>query len=323
MMSAPYPLWWDEHLHPEDRERASAGVLAVIESGGQFWSGEYRFRRADQSYAHILDRGYIMRDQQGVPICMIGAMQDITERKRVEQALRASEETARSFQEQLKALHRLSSELSAATSFDDLCRMAVELGCSRLGFDRLGLWFIDDDPRFKLGSFGIDEQGNLRDERGIRTRIGTSSLPEDVFFDAFPMHFDDDAELYNGQGEVVGRGWNGMAALWDSERPIGFISADNLLSRLPVSPYQMELLTLYGSTLGYLVVRMRAALGVGAADQPSARFSWRPRTRSWRRSAIRFRTICGRRCGMSMVSRGCWPSAREIDWTKPRRATCA
>jgi PAS domain S-box-containing protein len=255
-----YPLWWDEHLHPDDRARASAGVLAVLESGGQSWSGEYRFRRADQSYAHILDRGYVMRDQQGVPIRMIGAMQDITERTRAEQALRASEELARSFQEQLKTLHTLSSELASAASFDDLCRMAVELGCRRLGFDRLGLWFIDDDPHFKLGSFGIDEHGNLRDERGIRTRIGTSSLSEEVFFDAFPMHFVDDAELYNDQGQVVGRGWNGMAALWDSERPIGYISADNLVGRLPASPYQMELLGLYGSTLGYLVVRQRAAL---------------------------------------------------------------
>ncbi|MEO7908331.1 MAG: GAF domain-containing protein [Roseiflexaceae bacterium] len=255
-----FPLWWDEHLHPDDRARASASVLAVLESGAQFWSGEYRFRRADQTYAHLLDRGYVMRDQHGTPTRMIGAMQDITERTRAEQALRASEETARSFQEQLKTLHALSSELASADSFDDLCRMAVELGCSRLGFDRLGLWFMDDDPHFKLGSFGIDEHGNLRDERGMRTRIGTSTLAEEVFFDAFPMHFVDDAELYNDRGELVGRGWNGMAALWDSERPIGFISADNLLRRLPVSPYQMELLVLYGATLGYLVVRQRAAL---------------------------------------------------------------
>ncbi len=254
-----YPLWWDEHLHPDDRARASASVLAVLESSGQFWSGEYRFRHADQSYANILDRGYVMRDQHGAPIRMIGAMQDITERTRAEQALRTSEETARSFQEQLKTLHALSSELASADSFDDLCRMAVELGCSCLGFDRLGLWFIDDDPHFKLGSFGIDEHGNLRDERGRRTHIGTSSLPKEVFFDAFPMHFDADAELYNDQGAPVGRGWNGMAALWDNERPIGYLSADNLLRRLPVSPYQMELLVLYGSTLGYLVVRQRAA----------------------------------------------------------------
>jgi PAS domain S-box-containing protein len=255
-----FPLWWDEHLHPDDRAQASASVLAVLENGGQFWSGEYRFRRADQSYANVLDRGYVMRDQDGTPIRMIGAMQDITERTRAEQALRGSEETARNFQEQLKTLHALSSELASADSFDDLCRMAIELGCSRLGFDRLGLWFIDHDSHFKVGSFGIDEHGNLRDERGIRTRIGTSSLPADVFFDAFPMHFDDDAELYNDKGQVVGRGWNGMAALWDSERPIGYISADNLLRGMPASPYQMELLVLYGSTLGYLVVRQRAAL---------------------------------------------------------------
>ena len=76
-----YPLWWDEHLHPDDRGRASAGVLAVIESGGQFWSDEYRFRRADETYVHILDRGFIIRDEAGVPLRMIGAMQDITERK--------------------------------------------------------------------------------------------------------------------------------------------------------------------------------------------------------------------------------------------------
>jgi PAS domain S-box-containing protein len=255
-----FPLWWDEHLHPDDRAQVGAGVLAVLESGGQFWSSEYRFRRADQSYANVLDRGYVIRDQHGTPIRMIGAMQDVTERTRAEQALRGSEETARRFQEQLKTLHALSSELASAASFDDLCRMAVELGCSRLGFDRLGLWFIDDDPHFKVGSFGIDEHGNLRDERGIRTRIGTSSLPEGVFFDKFPMYSDDDAELYNDKGQVVGHGWNGMAALWDSERPIGYISADNLLSRMPASPYQMELLVLYGSTLGYLVVRQRAAL---------------------------------------------------------------
>jgi signal transduction histidine kinase len=240
--------------------QASSSVLAVLESDGQFWSSEYRFRRADQSYANVLDRGYVIRDQHGRPIRMIGAMQDVTERTRAEQALRGSEETARRFQEQLKTLHALSSELASAASFDDLCRMAVELGCSRLGFDRLGLWFVDDDPHFKVGSFGIDEHGNLRDERGIRTRIGTSSLPEGVFFDRFPMHSDDDAELYNDKGQVVGRGWNGMAALWESERPIGYISTDNLLSRMPASPYQMELLALYGSTIGYLVVRQRAAL---------------------------------------------------------------
>ncbi len=83
-----YPTWWDERIHPDDRERTLAGILAVIYGGGQSWYDEYRFRRTDQAYAHILDRGYIIRDDTGAPVRMIGAMQDITDRKRAEEEVR-------------------------------------------------------------------------------------------------------------------------------------------------------------------------------------------------------------------------------------------
>jgi PAS domain S-box-containing protein len=255
-----YPLWWDEHLHPDDRERASAGVLAVIESGQQFWSGEYRFRRADQTYAHVLDRGYVIRDDHGAPLRMIGAMQDITERYRAEQALREREEAARDFQERLKTLHSLSIELSAANSFDDLCRLAVELGRDRLGFDRLALWFLDEDPRYMLGSFGTDESGQTRDERSVRKLVDAADLASDTYYGNLQGYFQDQVNLYNYKHEVVGQGWNAIAPLWDCDRVIGYISADNLLGKLPVSPYQMELLMLYGSTLGHLFVRKRTEL---------------------------------------------------------------
>ena len=41
------------------------------------------------------------------------------------------------FRERLKELFAISTELSKAESLDDLCHAAVELGCGRLGFDRL------------------------------------------------------------------------------------------------------------------------------------------------------------------------------------------
>jgi light-regulated signal transduction histidine kinase (bacteriophytochrome) len=191
---------------------------------------------------------------------MIGAMQDISERKRAEDALRASEEAARDFQEQLKTLHALSIELSAACSFDDLCRMAVELGRERLGFDRLSLWFLDDDPRFMLGSFGTSEDGQTRDERSMRMPAGRAESWTDAFADRRLLHFNEDTDLYDHEHQVIGRGWNALAALWDRNRVIGFIAADNLLRKLPVSPYQLELLVLYGSTLGHLLVRKRTDL---------------------------------------------------------------
>ena len=87
--------WWRERLHPEDTERVMTGLKEAVESGEQFWWDEYRFRRGDATYAYIFDRGYIVRDDQGTAVRMIGAMMDITERQQSEEALRASEEQYR------------------------------------------------------------------------------------------------------------------------------------------------------------------------------------------------------------------------------------
>ncbi|MCR5867346.1 PAS domain-containing protein [Aquincola sp. J276] len=83
--------WWLAHIHPDDRARVEADIHAVIEGGGSSWTEEYRFRRADGSHAEILDRGTVLRDAQGRALRMIGAMQDLSERRASEAALRESE----------------------------------------------------------------------------------------------------------------------------------------------------------------------------------------------------------------------------------------
>jgi two-component system, sensor histidine kinase and response regulator len=83
----PDASWWREHIHAEDRERVVSGIHAVIDGGSEKWSDEYRYRRADGSYAHVYDRGYVIRGEVGKPVRMIGAMMDITERKQAEEAL--------------------------------------------------------------------------------------------------------------------------------------------------------------------------------------------------------------------------------------------
>ena len=64
----------------------------ALEGGMEFWSKEYRFQRKDGTYADIMDRGYILRDDTGKPNRMIGAMMDITERKYMEMSLRQANE---------------------------------------------------------------------------------------------------------------------------------------------------------------------------------------------------------------------------------------
>ncbi|WP_312707989.1 PAS domain-containing protein [Stenotrophomonas sp.] len=87
--------WWLDHIHPDDRARVDASIHAVIEGEGSAWTDEYRFRRADGSYADVLDRGAVLRDAQGQPLRMIGAMLDLSARKAAEAALADSEERLR------------------------------------------------------------------------------------------------------------------------------------------------------------------------------------------------------------------------------------
>jgi PAS domain S-box-containing protein len=89
---------WTSRVHPDDRDRVIAGIHAVIDGGGRGWTDEYRFRRADGSYAHVLDRGYVIRDELGHPVRMVGSMMDLTERSRAHAALAARERQFREAQ---------------------------------------------------------------------------------------------------------------------------------------------------------------------------------------------------------------------------------
>ncbi|HKC80225.1 MAG TPA: PAS domain S-box protein [Gemmatimonadaceae bacterium] len=84
----PEIQWLHDHIHPDDRERVIAGIRGVLDSGGIAWSDHYRYRRADDSYVNVMDRGYVARDNSGAALRMIGAMTDITERSRSEAAIR-------------------------------------------------------------------------------------------------------------------------------------------------------------------------------------------------------------------------------------------
>ena len=83
----PTIISWTSRIHPEDLAAVKSSIYAVMNSGQPRWEAEYRFRCADGSYKLIFDRGYTLHNQEGKAIRMIGAMLDVTERKRIEQQL--------------------------------------------------------------------------------------------------------------------------------------------------------------------------------------------------------------------------------------------
>jgi diguanylate cyclase (GGDEF)-like protein/PAS domain S-box-containing protein len=130
----PNPEWRLERIHPDDRDKVKRVIDRALEGGMEFWSKEYRFQRKDGSYADIMDRGYIIRDETGNPYRMIGAMLDITERKYMESTLRqANEQMGQVLNElqlrnsEIVILNEMSRLLQACQTVEEAYRIVADL----------------------------------------------------------------------------------------------------------------------------------------------------------------------------------------------------
>jgi PAS domain S-box-containing protein len=87
---APTREWWQQHIHPEDLPRVLSEIQETIREGADFLT-EYRFRSKANHYLNVWDKGRLVRDKDGTPVRFIGALLDMTERKRLENALRQAQ----------------------------------------------------------------------------------------------------------------------------------------------------------------------------------------------------------------------------------------
>ena len=85
---------WVATLHPEDLERVKSAIQAHLNEAVRY-DLEYRVRRKDGVYRWWSARGAATRTPDGKPLRWFGSVTDITDRKRMEAELRASEERFR------------------------------------------------------------------------------------------------------------------------------------------------------------------------------------------------------------------------------------
>ena len=83
--------WWFDKVHPKDRERVRNKVQDYIQKGKERWEDEYLFLCADGTYKFLLDSGTILF-RQGKPVRILGAIRDLTEKKKLEQQLMQEQE---------------------------------------------------------------------------------------------------------------------------------------------------------------------------------------------------------------------------------------
>jgi len=190
--------------------------------------------------------------------CILGVFHDITSRKKLEIELALKQDTERHFSKLLEQLAEVILELTKTSSLDELCRATVELGMKKLDFDRLSVWFLTENAHVIQGSFGVDPQGNIADERQERFSISFDDVIQPVIEGKQPILLCPDAPLFFG-GACVGRGQRITASLWDGEKIIGFMSVDNLIRQRPFSHHDTEVIRLFALAVGHLSTQRRIA----------------------------------------------------------------
>ncbi|MGC2211409.1 MAG: PAS domain S-box protein [Candidatus Korobacteraceae bacterium] len=79
---------WKDLLHPEDRDRVWNSFQTALLRRSHSHEIEYRFRRADGTYAVVLDRAFVVYDETGKPTRAIGAVTDLSNHRLLEEQLR-------------------------------------------------------------------------------------------------------------------------------------------------------------------------------------------------------------------------------------------
>jgi len=89
--SEPDMAAWKDLLHPEDRDRVWIGFQTALSRRSDSYEVEYRFLRADDSYAVVLDRAYVVYNEAGEPTRAIGAVSDLSDRRELEEQFRQAQ----------------------------------------------------------------------------------------------------------------------------------------------------------------------------------------------------------------------------------------
>jgi len=83
--------WLMDRVHPDDHGSLSEQMARVL-AEGEDYSLRYRLRHRDGHYVEVLDRGMLIRDEEGLPLRAIGTTLDVTAHRLTERRLQEREQ---------------------------------------------------------------------------------------------------------------------------------------------------------------------------------------------------------------------------------------
>ncbi|HSD82256.1 MAG TPA: GAF domain-containing protein, partial [Anaerolineae bacterium] len=235
-----------------DAEQYYADEQVAMRTGEPMLGHIEKIHDASGQLRWYLSNKMPLRDKDGKIIGLVGASVNITERQR-------AAERERAIARGLQAVVAAADEILQIDDLDLFYRRVVELAREKLNVERCGVFLLDAERQFLLGTYGTDLQGGTTDERGVKLPVAEQL---DLFTRGVRRVVVPLAQHgYWGQGsfQSMGSGWVALTLIGSGAEPIGVFSNDTAISRVPLDEVQQESLTLYCSLLGNIVIRKRVA----------------------------------------------------------------
>ncbi len=264
----------DADFYPHFAERTYIEEQKLMATGQSVIGKEETTEDKTGVKRHYLISKVPMLDPQSDEIIgLVGVTTDVTSLKQTEIALGRSEATQKAFQQRLKSLNLITLSLTRIKTFDELVYQSIHHGINELGFDRLNCWFLDSEkPNILVGSYRVDEHRQIVSSQHEQMSLIESHPAYDVIRGHQTGRVIYDAPLYDVNFQEIGHGDKAFVALLDGTTVIGCLYTDTLLSDEPLSQSSIELLNLYGATLGVLFNRQRSQEALQASEEEALSF---------------------------------------------------
>jgi PAS domain S-box-containing protein len=212
---------WKAAVHPDDLVKLMQLLQSAIDGNGEY-DTEFRVVHPDGNIRIMKASGIVVRDKENRPVRMIGLNRDITDRKRVEEALRESEEKYRMLFEHspLGILHF--DKNGIVTSCNDT--LVKIIGSSKehiVGLD-LSTSLKDEGMKASFAACISGEIGRNEGEFQLMTGAGAKSLKIN-----YAPVFSRDGRFSGGMAivEDISERMRAQEALRISEEQLRFLSA--------------------------------------------------------------------------------------------------
>ncbi len=111
--------FWQDAFHPEDLGKLQESIESAIKDPhSERWEMEYRVFNRKNEELSIIDRGIIVRNENGKAIRMVGAMSDLTKQKKLEKELIHLSESLKTYAKELERSNEELEQFAFITSHD-------------------------------------------------------------------------------------------------------------------------------------------------------------------------------------------------------------